>query len=69
MTYQSFVQRQKELIRSRHVGETFLIDGGEVIKVSDSDRIFFELAGMRGLKKNQKTVRGKIAADGYECKI
>lgn len=71
MTYQSYVQRQKDIIRGRHSGETYLLQQGEVIRLSDSDRIFNELEHMKGLKskETQSTARSYIAADGYECNI
>lgn len=49
MNFTAYIERQKNLIRSRHEGETFLIEKGEVIPIQDRERLLSELDNMRGL--------------------
>ena len=49
MNFAAYIQRQKNLIRSRHEGETYLIEDGELIHVPDSDKLFVELDSLAGL--------------------
>lgn len=49
MNFTAYIERQKSIIRSRHEGETFLIDKGEAIPLSDREKLLEELDSMRGL--------------------
>ena len=54
MNFAAYIQRQKNIIRSRHEGETFLIQKGEVTALSESERILYELESLRGLNKRER---------------
>ena len=49
MNFTAYIEKQKNLIRSRHEGETFLIEDGEIIPIPDSQKLLNELDAMRGL--------------------
>ena len=49
MNFTAYIERQKNIIRRRHEGETFLIDNGEIIPLPDRDRLLNELDAIRGL--------------------
>ena len=49
MNFTAYIQRQKNLIRSRHEGETFLIENGELIPIPDREKLLSELDSMCGL--------------------
>lgn len=49
MNFTAYIQRQKNIIRSRHEGETFLIDNGEIIPIPERERLLNELDSIRGL--------------------
>ncbi len=54
MNFSAYIERQKGLIRSRHEGETFLIQKGQVIPVSGSEKLFAELTKSRGLNTRER---------------
>ncbi|MBD5583953.1 MAG: hypothetical protein HDQ88_02640 [Clostridia bacterium] len=54
MNFTAYIERQKTLIRERHEGETFLIEKGEVIPLTESDKLFAELAEMKGLNTRER---------------
>ena len=54
MTFTAYIERQKSIIRSRHEGETFLIEKGEVIPLTKSEVILYELSSLKGLNKNER---------------
>jgi len=56
MNFSAYIERQKNIIRRRHEGETYLMHKGEVISVSESDRILSELSNMRGLNTRERTL-------------
>lgn len=49
MNFTAYIERQKNLIRSRHVGETYLLQKGESMPLSVSEKILGELSSMKGL--------------------
>lgn len=61
MNFAAYIERQKSLIRSRHMGETFLIEKGETIPVYDSERLLCELDNMRGLNKRERRAFSRAA--------
>ncbi len=54
MNFTAYIQRQKNLIRGRHEGETFLLEKGEVIPLSESDKLLCELESLKGLNKRER---------------
>lgn len=54
MTYMAYIERQKSIIRSRHEGETFLLEKGEVIHLSQSEKLLIELSSLKGLNKTER---------------
>lgn len=54
MNFIAYIERQKGLIRERHEGETFLLDKGEVIPVTESDKLFAELDRVKGLNTRER---------------
>lgn len=54
MTFTAYIERQKRIIRDRHEGETFLITKGEVIALTETDRIFYDLNSLKGLNTNER---------------
>lgn len=54
MTFTAYIERQKRIIRDRHEGETFLINKGEVIALTETDRIFYDLNSLKGLNTNER---------------
>lgn len=58
MTFTAYIERQKSIIRSRHEGETFLIQKGETIPLNQSEKLLNELSSLKGLNKKERlTVR------------
>ena len=64
MNFTAYIQRQKKIIRSRHEGETFLIENGELIPIPSTERLLNELDSLRGLNvfERKKTARGGVLA-------
>ena len=54
MNFTAYIERQKALIRNRHEGETFLLQRGEVITVSDNEPLFSELSKSKGLNTRER---------------
>jgi hypothetical protein len=54
MTYFSYIQRQKQLIRARHEGETYLFTQNTVIALRPTEQIFEEMDKLEGLNKNER---------------
>lgn len=54
MTYSAYIERQKSIIRSRHEGETYLLQKGEVIPLSQSEKLLIELSSLKGLNKTER---------------
>lgn len=59
MNFTAYIERQKGLIRSRHSGETFLIQGGETIPLNESEKLLNDLASMKGLNKAERLKMSK----------
>ena len=57
MNFIAYVQRQKNLIRRRHDGETFLIEKGEAVPVCEREKILAELDNLKGLNKAERLSR------------
>lgn len=65
MNFAAYIQRQKNLIRSRHEGETFLIENGELIPIPDREKLFGELDSLSGLnvfERLRSGLRRKVSA-------
>lgn len=62
MNFAAYIQRQKSLIRSRHVGEEFLVCGAGVtpVPVRSSDKIFEELSRMKGLNTEERSKEKQV---------
>lgn len=54
MNFVSYIRRQKSIIRSRHEGETFFMDGADSAPISLSDKIFTELDSAKGLNVKER---------------
>lgn len=61
MTFTAYIERQKNIIRSRHEGETFLLEKGEVITICDSERLLYELSSMKGLNKHERQKLNRVS--------
>lgn len=53
MNFYAYVQRQKDMIRERHVGETYLIVKGAPTKIRSTEELFYELDNLAGLNKKE----------------
>lgn len=53
MNFTAYIERQKSIIRERHEGEIFLMHRGEVIPMSESERLLKELSDMKGLNTRE----------------
>lgn len=54
MTYFEYAERQKALIRDRHEGEVYLIEGGEFFEVDKCEKLLRELSELKGLNKRER---------------
>ena len=54
MNFTAYIERQKSLIRERHEGELFLMEQGEVILLSESEKLFAELSKIKGLNTRER---------------
>lgn len=54
MNFTAYIERQKSIIRHRHDGETYLLGKGEVIPLTESEKIFVELSSLKGLNKRER---------------
>ena len=59
MNFTAYIERQKGLIRSRRDEETFLLEKGEVVPVSNSEKLFAELDKSRGLNTLERAAYGR----------
>ena len=61
MNFTAYIERQKSIIRNRHEGETFLLQKGEVITVSQNESLFAELSKSKGLNTRERLfARGAV---------
>ncbi|MCD7728795.1 MAG: hypothetical protein LUI60_02640 [Clostridia bacterium] len=54
MTFATYVERQKSIIREKHLGEEHFIIGGQEVPLKSREQILREIEGMRGLNKNER---------------
>ena len=54
MNFTAYIERQKSLIRERHEGELFLMEKGEVILLSESEKLFAEFSKIKGLNTRER---------------
>ena len=54
MTFTAYIQRQKNMIRNRHEGETFLLERGEVFELDESQRLLQNLSKRKGLNTRER---------------
>ena len=54
MTFTAYIQRQKNIIRNRHEGETFLLERGEVTRLDESQRLLQNLSRRKGLNTRER---------------
>ena len=54
MNFAAYIERQKNIIRHRRDGETYLIQKGEEIPLSDTDKLLIELESLKGLSKRER---------------
>ena len=54
MNFTAYIERQKNIIRSRHEGETFLIEKGEEIRLDETQLALDKLSALQGLNKRER---------------
>lgn len=54
MNFTAYIERQKKIIRTRHEGETYLIEKGEYIPVTETEKLFAELDRSVGLNTKER---------------
>lgn len=54
MNFAAYIERQKNIIRNRHVGELFLIENGETVNLYERERLLEDLASLKGLNKRER---------------
>lgn len=60
MTILNYIEKQKERIRDRHTGDTYIIFGGEKAPVYRSARdILAEIDSLDGLNLNERAAAGR----------
>ena len=62
MTFTAYIQRQKNIIRSRHEGEMLLVEKGEIINITNSELLLNELDSLKGLNKRERCEYAKRRA-------
>lgn len=60
MTFTAYIERQKSIIKSRHEGETFLIQQGETIPLNQSEKLLNDLSSLKGLNKRERLVARRV---------
>ena len=60
MTFTAYIQRQKNIIRNRHEGEIYLLEKGEEIALSDSERLMRCLSSRKGLNTRERMHYEKV---------
>lgn len=59
MNYTAYIQRQKNLIRTRHYGEVYFSDGVEEYSLSEVEELLRELDNLKGLNKTERALSAK----------
>lgn len=59
MNFTAYIERQKNLIRDRHEGDVYLVQNGDFIPVTESDKLFADLKKSRGLNTRERMRYGK----------
>lgn len=54
MNFNAYIERQKSLIRGRHEGEIYLLEKGEEINLTKSEKIFYELSVCKGFNVTER---------------
>lgn len=54
MNFTAYIERQKSLIRGRHVGETYLVRKEESMPLSVSEKLLGELSSLKGLNTRER---------------
>lgn len=54
MNFTAYIQRQVNIIRSRHKGTTFLIENGELILIPNTEKLLSELDSLCGLNVSER---------------
>ena len=52
--FETYIERQKSIIRQRHFGQEALIFKGEEIPLTATEKIFKDLRGMKGLNTAER---------------
>lgn len=60
MTFTAYIERQKNIIRSRRYGAETLIFRGEETELSRTDRIFEKLGEIKGLNTAERMEYNKV---------
>lgn len=54
MNFAAYIERQKKIIRTRHEGETYLIENGEYVRLTETEKLFAELDRSCGLNTKER---------------
>ncbi len=54
MNFTAYIERQKNIIRSRHEGEVLLMEKDEVVASSRTEILLYELTELKGLNKRER---------------
>lgn len=54
MNFTAYIERQKSIIRDRHVGETYLLHREESMPLSVSEKLLGELSSLKGLNTRER---------------
>lgn len=61
MSFAAYIQKQKDLIRNRREGATYLIENGEMVTVPDTDKLLSELDSLCGLNVLERILANAVA--------
>lgn len=66
MNILNYIARQRERVISRHIGETFFVNGEESVEIGESEEfdLLKEMASIKGLNVAER-LRARCGA--YEC--
>lgn len=54
MNFTAYIERQKDLIRNRHLGETYLVEKGDIFPLDETERLLKDLSSLKGLNKRER---------------